>query len=51
MIFANVFQSQVSAAVERSDRTSEGICDTEELNFQFDDYGGKKYHFSEPPAK
>ena len=33
------------------DRSSENIIsETEELNFQFDDYGGKKYNFSEEPS-
>lgn len=32
-----------------SDKSTENVCETEELNFQFDDYGGKKYNFSEPP--
>lgn len=32
-----------------SEKASENVCEAEELNFQFDDYGGKKYSFSEPP--
>ena len=29
---------------------SEGAGDEEELDFQFDDYGGKTYNFSDPPT-
>jgi hypothetical protein len=44
-IRCSLFQSQGS-----SEKVSENVCETEELNFQFDDYGGKKYNFSEPPT-
>ncbi len=29
---------------------AERQCETEELDFQFDDYGGKTYNFSDPLA-
>ena len=32
-----------------TEKTAENVCEAEELNFQFDDYGGKKYNFSDPP--
>lgn len=41
------WQSAGGGAASAEDLDS-GCGDTEELNFQFDDYGGKKYHFSDP---